>query len=62
MKYILAFFIVVLAVVYLIIEFQLKKWSCNEGNCEKVIGGDYDSKSDCINSCASKTKTVRFAV
>lgn len=61
--------IVVLAIVsvvcWLIIEHGVKKWSCNEGQCEKVIGGDFSSLEKCRNSCASakcsKPRYVRFS-
>jgi hypothetical protein len=40
--------------IYLIIEYGVKKWKCNEGHCEKVIGGDFSSLEKCRNSCAMK--------
>lgn len=31
-----------------------KKWSCVEGTCERIIGGDYESLQDCQQSCKIK--------
>ena len=33
-----------------------KKWSCVEGTCERIIGGDYESLQDCQQSCKIKKK------
>ena len=41
-------------IIYLIIEHGVKKWKCNEGHCEKVIGGDFSSLEKCRNRCANR--------
>jgi hypothetical protein len=41
-------------VIYLIIEHGVKKWKCNEGHCEKVIGGDFSSLEKCRNRCSAQ--------
>ena len=41
-----------------------KKWSCKEGGCELVLGGDYDTEEECKKSgCKLKEtdKKVTFA-
>lgn len=40
---------------YLYIEYQAKGWHCTEGTCEKVMGGEYKSLSDCKNACSANT-------
>ena len=44
--------IVVGVIVYLVIEYGLKKWRCVEGRCEKVIGGDFSSLEKCRTQCS----------
>lgn len=37
-------------IIILLIQFVFKKWKCNNGTCEKVLGGDYSSLKDCKES------------
>ena len=64
--YALAGLLVLVVSIYLIIEFAVKKWKCTEGQCEKVLGGTYSSRSKCQTSCKKPkqdekpSKQVRF--
>ena len=45
-------------ILFMIVEYGLKKWKCTEGQCEKMLGGDYSSKEECENHCKESTKDV----
>ena len=50
--------------IYFVVEFKIKKWSCVEGKCERVLGGDYTSANECEQKCANskaKNKKVTFS-
>ena len=37
--------------VWLTVEYGFKKWSCTENGCERVIGGQFRTRDDCLKSC-----------
>ena len=40
--------------IYLVVEYKVKKWSCVEGKCEKILNGDHSSLEKCQQQCALK--------
>ena len=49
----LTFFVVI--GLYMHFVMNKKKWTCREGGCELDIDGEYDTKKDCLNSCANRS-------
>ena len=41
-----------------LVEYKFKRWRCNEGQCEKVIGGDFSSLLECQNTCYSQPSSI----
>ena len=48
--YIMSFLLFAGVTSVLLIQFVFKKWKCNKGTCEKVLGGDYSSLRQCKES------------
>jgi hypothetical protein len=48
--YFITFFVFIMTVFFLLIEYVFKKWKCNEGKCQKVILGDYTTMKECLES------------
>ena len=47
------FFILLLIITsVLLFHYVLMKWKCVDGNCEKVIGGDYSDYNKCLQKCS----------
>lgn len=40
--------------IYLIVEYKVKKWSCVEGKCEKILRGQHSSLEQCQQQCSVK--------
>jgi hypothetical protein len=51
--YVFSFLLIVGVVIILLLEYIFKKWKCIDGNCEKVIGGDYSDYNKCNAKCNS---------
>jgi len=51
---ILAIFLAIGVTAYLVVEFKIKKWKCNERGCERVFGGDFSSREQCQQQCKTK--------
>jgi hypothetical protein len=45
--------ILILVGVFLYSELALKKWVCKEGQCERSLGGTYDTQEQCQQNCAA---------
>ena len=40
----------------ILFEYILKKWSCVEGRCERIIGSGYNTFGECKKNCPEKYK------
>jgi len=45
---------------YLRNDAQIDGWECIEGDCEKVLDGEYKSYDNCKNRCADKKNNLRY--
>lgn len=43
--------------VYIIVEYKIKKWSCVEGTCERVLNGEHSSLEKCQQQCTRQSFT-----
>lgn len=43
--------------IYLVVEYKVKKWTCVEGNCTKIINGDHSSLEKCQQQCSMKKQS-----
>jgi len=49
--YIITFLLAAGVITLLLIEYVFKKWSCKDGDCEKVLGGEFSTHKECIDKC-----------
>ena len=55
--------ILIVGIIAFVIYQNKKKWKCTEKSCERVIGGDYDTREKCLQKCSEKkvVKQVTFS-
>jgi hypothetical protein len=53
-----ATFIVIIVVFGLLFYENLKRWKCTENGCERIIGGDYKTKTQCETVCNHNTHPI----
>lgn len=43
--------LLIIFAVWLILEYGFKRWSCTENGCERVMGGRFNTRDECLKSC-----------